>query len=40
MMHAGDIQKNEGKNMELMKTDEYKSRVKKYKEFISASVPE
>jgi len=40
LIHAGDIQKNEGKNMEMMKTDEYKARVKKYKDFISASVPE
>ena len=39
MIHADDIQKNEGKNMASMKTDEFKARVKKYKEFISASMP-
>lgn len=38
--HADDIRENEGKLMELKKTDEYKMRMKKYKEFISSSVPE
>jgi len=39
MIHADDIQKNEGSNMALMKTDEFKARIKNYKEFISASMP-
>ncbi len=40
MIHAGDIQNNESKNMEQMKTGEFKARINKYKEFISASMPE
>jgi multimeric flavodoxin WrbA len=40
IIHAGDIQKNESTIMELKKTDEFNRRVKNYKDFISASVPE
>jgi multimeric flavodoxin WrbA len=40
MIHADDIQMNEGKSMALRKTDEFKARVKKYRDFVSTSVPE
>lgn len=38
-IHADDIRTNEGKLAESQKSDEYKERVKKYKEFIQATVP-
>jgi multimeric flavodoxin WrbA len=40
MIHVDDIQNNETGITESKKTDEFKARVKKYREFISASVPE
>lgn len=39
LKHADDIKENEGRNMELKKTDAYKARVQKYKDFISSSRP-
>lgn len=38
--HADDIKENEGKTMELKKTEEFKARVKIYKDFIAASMPD
>lgn len=38
-IHGDDIKRNEGKLTEQKKSDEYKARVNKYKEFIQASVP-
>ncbi len=38
--HADDIKENEGKLMDVKKTDEYKNRMKAYKEFIQSSKPE
>jgi multimeric flavodoxin WrbA len=40
IIHVDDIQNNETGITESKKTDEFKARVKKYREFISASVPE
>lgn len=39
LKHADDIKENEGRNMELKKTDAYKARVQKYRDFISSSRP-
>lgn len=39
-IHGDDIKENEGKLMETKKTDEYKARVQKYKDFIQSSVPQ
>lgn len=39
MIHAEDIGKNEGRNLAIRKTDEYKVRVDKYRAFIPATVP-
>lgn len=39
-IHMNDIKINEGKLMEIKKTEEYKSRLDRYKEFITASKPE
>ncbi len=36
-IHGEDIKRNEGELMAIKKTDEYKSRVNKYKEFIEAT---
>jgi len=38
--HMDDVKKLEGKFMSIRKTDEFKSRVEKYKTFITASKPE
>ena len=38
--HVDDIKENEGKLMELKKTDEFKSRKAKYAEFITGTKPE
>lgn len=38
--HADDIRENEGRNMEIKKTDAFKARVQTYKEFISPTVPD
>ncbi|SHI95266.1 flavodoxin family protein [Parasporobacterium paucivorans] len=38
-IHADDIRTNEGKLSESQKSDEYKARVAKYKEFIAATTP-
>lgn len=35
-----DIKTNESKLMEAKKTEEYKTRLQKYKDFIVASTPE
>ncbi|MBF7095609.1 flavodoxin family protein [Alkalibacter mobilis] len=37
--HVDDIKENEGKNMQLKKSDEYKTMIEKYKSFISPSKP-
>ena len=37
LLHAADIEKNVAKVFELKKSDEYKNRVEKYKEFITAT---
>lgn len=39
-IHGDDIKENEGKLAQIQKTDEYKERVKKYRDFIVSSVPE
>lgn len=39
-IHGRDIQRNEAKLAELQQGDEYKARNKRYKDFISASMPE
>jgi len=39
-IHGDDIKENEGKLAAIKKTPEYKARVQKYKEFISAIKPE
>jgi hypothetical protein len=39
LKHADDIRKNEGRNMELKKSDEFKAKIEKYKNFISPSMP-
>lgn len=39
-IHGDDIKRNEGKLAELQKTQEYKDRVQKYKEFIQPLMPE
>lgn len=38
-IHANDIRENEGKLSAAQKSDEYKERLKKYKDFIQASRP-
>lgn len=38
-IHADDIRRNEGKLMDSQKSEKYKERVKKYKEYIQASIP-
>jgi multimeric flavodoxin WrbA len=38
--HAEDIKENEGRTMETKKTNEYKTRMKTYKDFISPSLPD
>lgn len=38
--HAGDINENEGRLMEMKKTPEYKERMQKYKDFIQSSMPQ
>jgi len=38
-IHGDDIKRMEGELMEIKKTDNYKERVQKYKDFIQASVP-
>lgn len=40
MIHGNDIKVNEGKLMDIKRSEEYKLRVKAYKEFIQTSVPE
>lgn len=39
-IHMNDIKTNESKLMEAKKTEEYKTRLQKYKDFIVASTPE
>lgn len=39
-IHGDDIQRNEGKVRQAKQTDEYKTRVARYKEFIQPSVPQ
>ncbi len=38
-IHGDDIQKNEGEVAQSKKTDEYRARVKKYREFLAPSLP-
>lgn len=38
-IHGDDIRNNEGKLSAMQKSDEFKTRVKKYKDFIEAKVP-
>lgn len=39
-IHGDDIQRNEGETREIKKSEEYKARAAKYREFIQPSVPE
>lgn len=39
-IHGDDIKENEGKLADMQKTPEFKARVQKYKDFITATVPE
>lgn len=39
LIHVDDIKRNEERNMQLKKTDEYKNRVENYKSFISGTLP-
>ncbi|MDR1797789.1 MAG: flavodoxin family protein [Clostridiales Family XIII bacterium] len=39
-IHADQIKENEGRLIEVKKSDEYRRRVQRYKDFISGTVPE